>query len=62
MRLWRHISHSCPWATAAHMHKDKLGFNAHYIIAFSYEAVKVADRQKIKAFGLALVQLLKSDA
>lgn len=40
------------------MHKDKLGFNAHYII----EAVKVADRQKIKAFGLALVQLLKSDA
>lgn len=47
---------------AAQMPKDKLGFNAHYTVVFAYEAVKVADRQKIKAFGLTLVQLLKSDA
>lgn len=49
-------------ASSAHMLKDKLGPNTHYIIKFAYEAAKVADKQKISFFASALVQLLKSVA
>lgn len=33
--------------SSAHMLKEKLGPNTHYLIEFAYEAAKVADKQKI---------------
>lgn len=49
-------------ASSARMLKEKLGLNTHYIIKFTYEVANTADKQKIQAFGSALVQLLKSVA